>query len=217
MTKVEEIKCQAVRLMAEKSFDAMSLRQLAEAVHLHPGSIYTHYQSKVQLLRELCCDYQDDLLAMWLERRKRKPQGADEQLQSFITVYVGFYYARRAESRVFHLDMRRLPAGDRAAVDELRARYESELEVILSCGLEAGTFQLTDLRATRLAILALLQGICAAGCDAIALSEGQAFDACAAAIFRLVGARQSPPLRSRIKRSRDGLCSVALTVSSLAG
>lgn len=217
MSKVEEIKCQAIRLMAEKSFDAMSLRQLAEAVQLHPGSIYTHYQSKVQLLRELCCDYQDDLLAMWLERRKCKPQEADEQLLGFVTVYVGFYYARKAESRVFHLDMRCLPASERAVVDELKVRYESELELILSRGLVDGAFQLTDLRATRLAILALLQGICAAGCDAIALSEAQAFDVCAAAIFRLVGTRHSPPLRSRVKRGRGGLGGGPLVVSSLAG
>lgn len=190
MTKIEEIKVQAICLMAEKSFDAMSLRQLAKAVGLQPGSIYVHYQSKVQLLLELCCDYMEDLLSVWKELRKRRAQG-DEQLLSFVAIYVGFYYAREMESRIFHLDARCLPPRERAAVDELKGCYESELEAILRQGVESDVFQLTDLRVARLGILSLLQGICAAGCGASALSELQAFDVCAAAILRLVGSRCS--------------------------
>lgn len=200
MTKIEEIKIQAISLMAEKSFDAMSLRQLAKAVGLQPGSIYAHYQSKVQLLLELCCDYMDDLLTVWMELRKRRAQGVDEQLLSFVAIYVGFYYAREVESRIFHLDVRCLPLREKAAVDELRGCYESELEAILRQGIESGAFQLTDLRVARLGVISLLQGICAAGCGASALSELQAFDACAAAILRLVGSRCDPSLSSYANR-----------------
>ncbi len=53
MAKAEEIKSRAIRLMAEKGYGAVSLRQLADAAGLQPGSFYAHYRSKAQLLRKI--------------------------------------------------------------------------------------------------------------------------------------------------------------------
>lgn len=186
MTTVEEIKHQAIQLMAERSFDGVSVRQLAEAVGIRPGSIYAHYQSKHQLLLDLFCDYQEDLLSAWMEQgRYRDPQKA---LLSFVAVYVHFYLARAPESRIVQLDFRSLDPQGKAVVCNLKAQYEAELEAILSKGASAGVFRLTDAGAARLEILSLVQGICSAQCESPVGDPSAVFDVCAAAALRLVGA-----------------------------
>lgn len=201
MTRVEEIKSQAVRLIADKGFEAMSLRQLAEAVGLRPGSLYTHYRSKAQLLSELFCDYLEDLLCVWGGRRGLWLSGPKERLLGFVAVYVGFYCARGAESRIVHLDFRSLDAQGKAAVELLKRQYEGELEAILRQGMRDGSFDLADLRMARLGILSLLQGLCAEGC-ASSVSGSTIFEACAVSILRLVGAHH----RSLSKVNADDWC-----------
>ncbi|MCY1262355.1 hypothetical protein D9M68_109980 [compost metagenome] len=183
MSRVEEIKSRAIQLMAERSFDGVSLRQLAEAVGIQPGSIYTHYPSKGQLLRELCCDYQEDLLAAWREQRRRgDPRKA---LADFVAVYVRFHLARGDESRVAQLDFRCLDAQGKQLVAGLRAQYEEELEAILRQGLAAGVFRLVDVGVARLGILALLQGVCAVRGESAA---AEVVRICVEAALRLAGA-----------------------------
>ncbi|AOE86794.1 TetR/AcrR family transcriptional regulator [Pseudomonas sp. TCU-HL1] len=186
MTKVEEIKHQAILLMAEKSFDGVSLRQLANAVGIQPGSIYTHYQNKHQLLLELFCDYQEDLLSAWMEQgRYLDPQKA---LLDFVAVYVRFHLARAPESRIVQLDFRSLDPQGRAVVGKLKMQYESELEAILRKGVSVGAFRLADAGAVRLGILSLLQGICSAQCESTIGDASRVVDVCVVAALRLVGA-----------------------------
>ena len=184
MHKSEEIKAQAVRLMAERGFEALSLRQLAAAAGLRPGSIYTHYQSKAQLLREVCCDYLEDLLATWQERRQRRGQGVRQQLLAFVAVNISFARARPQESRIVRLDARSLDEAGGVLVDELRRQHEVELESILCRGVQEGVFHMADVQVASLGVLYLLQGFAAAA----GVSEAQASAACADSVLRLVGA-----------------------------
>src|SRR6218665_2311033 len=181
MSKVEEVKRQALRLMADKGFEAMSLRQLAAALGARSGSVYTHYQSKTQLLLDVHCDYLEDLLSVWLEQRHQLLDSAS-LLQRFVTVYVRFHYAHPSESRIVQLDHRSLDEAGRQQVDELNTQYHAELDSLLQRGEQRGVFRFADLRGTRLAILAVLQGVCAAG-----LSESLALEVCLDNVHSLVG------------------------------
>jgi AcrR family transcriptional regulator len=199
MSRVDEIKRQAVRLIADKGFEAMSLRQLAAAVGMQSGSIYTHYQSKGQLLLDLYCDYLEDLMSVWLERRTRHRHGMQKKLLSFVAVYVGFCHTRVEESRIVQLDFRSLDEQGKAQVSALRAQYEAELESILRQGMLAGVFQFCDLQVLQLAILSVMQGFCAVGCAAGPGAEARTFDACAAIILRLVGAERLMQFKSAVQ------------------
>lgn len=183
MSRIEEIKKRAIQLMAERSFDGVSLRQLAEAVGIQPGSIYAHYPSKGQLLRDLCCDYQEDLLSTWQERRRcHDPRKA---LVDFVSVYVRFHLARAAESRVVQFDSRCLEVRDKALVNGVRAQYEDELERILRQGMGRGLFRLSDVGAARLNIFSVLQGACMVHGER---TVGEVLQVCVDAALRLVGA-----------------------------
>lgn len=210
MHKSEEIKTQAVRLMAERGFEALSLRQLAAAVGVRPGSIYAHYKNKAQLLSEVCCDYLEDLLATWQERRQWRGQGARQQLLAFVAVHIAFARARPLESRILRLDVRSLDEADGALVDELRLQYEAELKSILCRGMQEGVFHMADVQVASFGVLYLLQGFAAA----TGMAEAQASAACADSVLRVVGARVSAQLgsalaRSSERRAADG-CAAAL-------
>jgi len=187
MHKSEEIKAQAVSLMAERGFEAISLRQLAAAVGVRPGSIYTHYQSKAELLCEVCCDYLEDLLATWQERRKRRRQGARQQLLAFVAVHITFARAHPQESRIVRLDTRSLDEADKALVDELRRQYEAELESILSRGKQENVFQMADVQIAKLGVLYLLQGFAAEDGGVAGMTEARAIASCTASVLQVVG------------------------------
>ncbi|MEK1940277.1 MAG: TetR/AcrR family transcriptional regulator [Pseudomonas sp.] len=182
MSKVEEVKRQAIRLMADKGFEAMSLRQLATALGVRSGSVYTHYRSKGQLLVDVHCDYLEDLLSQWMEQRHQLFDSV-QMLRRFVSVYVNFHYARPAESRIVQLDFRSLEGEGRTQVCELKAQYEAELEAILQTGEQRGVFQFADLYGTRLAIFCVLQGICA---DQV-WPESRALEVCLSSVTSLAG------------------------------
>jgi len=182
MSKVEEIKRQAVRLMADKGFEAMSLRQLAAALGVHSGSVYHHYESKGQLLLDVHCEFLENLLSTWLEQRHKRFDSV-RMLQRFVSVYVSFHYARRAESRIVQLDFRSLDEAGRAQVSELRTQYDAELKTILQTGEQRGVFQFADLQNTHLAMFCVMQGVCAGE----TLPEVRALEVCLSSISRLAG------------------------------
>ncbi|SEE40665.1 TetR/AcrR family transcriptional regulator [Pseudomonas migulae] len=190
MSKVEEVKRQAVRLMAVKGFEAMSLRQLAAALGVRPGSVYSHYESKGQLLLDVHCEFLEDLLSTWLEQRQKHFDSV-RMLQRFVSVYVSFHYAKRAESRIVQLDFRSLDEAGRVQVGELRAQYDAELKMILQTGEQQGVFQFADLHDTHLALFCVMQGVCASETP-----EARALEVCLSSISRLVGI--PPQSRSRL-------------------
>ena len=59
-----EIRAAAVRVFAEKGFDTATMRDIADAVGTRPGSLYHHFRSKDELLRELLYDYFEQGLQM---------------------------------------------------------------------------------------------------------------------------------------------------------
>lgn len=212
MSKLEEVKRQAVRLMAHKGFEAMSLRQLAAALGVRPGSVYTHYRSKGQLLVDVHCDFLEDLLSTWLEQRHQLIDSV-QMLQRFVSVYVSFHYARPAESRVVQLDFRSLDSEGRTQVCELIAQYEAELEAILRTGEQRGVFQFADLYGTRLAIFCVLQGVCA---DEL-WPEARALDVCLRSVFSLAGLVLPSKTRHHGDLRVDGRVAAALLEARPAG
>lgn len=131
MTRTEAIRNHAVRMIASDGFQGMSLRALASACGLQPGSIYTHFRSKQQLLAEVLVEYLEDLLQEW-RARKRVVRSPTRQLQAFIDVYVAFQSTRADEQRILQWDLRSLAPVERAEVTRLMEQYRGEFMAIVS-------------------------------------------------------------------------------------
>ena len=57
------------------------------------------------------------------------------------------------------MELRNLTPANFAAIEDLRRRYERELETILRSGHDQGVFHVPDTKITTLAIIAMLTGV----------------------------------------------------------
>jgi AcrR family transcriptional regulator len=158
MSRTETIKAQAVRMIASDGFEGMSLRALAGACGLQPGSIYAHYSSKQQLLVEVLIEYLEDLLHEWrLQSSSRR--SPVRQIQVFIEVYVRFQSVRLDEQRILQWDRRSLESDARQRVQSLMDEYRDELVLILRAGHEKGLLFIEDVVTSARLFVGLMVGM----------------------------------------------------------
>jgi TetR/AcrR family transcriptional regulator, cholesterol catabolism regulator len=76
-TRREEILRIAGALFARKGFTATSIRDIAEEAGILPGSLYSHFDSKEAIAREILTGYYVDLLDRYRALVKQQHQEAD--------------------------------------------------------------------------------------------------------------------------------------------
>lgn len=154
----EAIRKAAIALIAERGFEAMTLRGLAERVGVQPGSIYRYFPSKGQMLVELLVEHLRFLLDQW---QRECPRNADPvvQLRAFVDFHVRSHTMRRQEVFVANMELRSLAPADYRRVVALRRRYEDILTGVLNAGIDAGVFRVPDARIATFAVLAMLTGV----------------------------------------------------------
>lgn len=158
MSRTETIRAHAVRMIARDGFEGMSLRALASACGLQPGSIYTHYRSKQQLLVEVMLVYLEDLLHDWRAHLSAR-RSPIRRLQAFIEVYVRFQSARRDEQRILQWDWRSLEFEARHRVESLMDEYRDELALILRAGQDKGVLFTEDVVTSARLFIGLMVGV----------------------------------------------------------
>ncbi|MDT3679153.1 MAG: TetR/AcrR family transcriptional regulator [Burkholderiaceae bacterium] len=154
----EAIRQAAIALIAERGFEAMTLRELAGRVGLQPGSLYRYFPSKNRMLVELMLEHLQFLLDEW---QRVQPETADprERLCAFVDFHIRSHTLRRQEVFVANMELRSLAPADRRRVVALRRRYEDGLTGILRAGVEGGAFHVRDPRIAAFAVLAMLTGV----------------------------------------------------------
>src|SRR5690606_30353385 len=118
----EAIRQAAVALIAERGFEAMTLRELAGRVGVQPGSIYRYFPSKGRMLVELLTEHLQFLLERWeLER----PDAGDPvaRLRAFVDFHVRSHTLRRREVFVANMELRSLAPADYRRAGRPPRRY----------------------------------------------------------------------------------------------
>jgi len=152
------IRAAAVALIARQGYEAVSMRQLAEAVGVQAGALYRYFPNKQAMLASLMVDHMERLLGAW---RAARPAGADPvaRLDAFAGFHVRYHIDRRDEVFVNYMELRSLEPENRAAVVALRDAYERDLRTILQDGLDAGRFAPLDPALTSMGLIAMLTGV----------------------------------------------------------
>ena len=73
----EDILIAALNLFAEKGFDGVSVRDIAEEVGIRQSSLYKHYESKQDIFDNILIRMEEQYQRMTLE--VRAPQGAMQE------------------------------------------------------------------------------------------------------------------------------------------
>ncbi|HLT27184.1 MAG TPA: TetR/AcrR family transcriptional regulator [Zeimonas sp.] len=191
----EAIRQAAIALIAERGFEAMTLRELAERVGLQPGSLYRYFPSKNRMLVELMVEHLEFLLAGW---EREQPAGDDpyERLRAFVDFHIRSHTLRRREVFVANMELRSLSAPDRRRVVALRRRYEDVLTAILRAGVEGGAFHVPDPRIAAFAVLAMLTGVGTWFNDGGRLGKRELIDQYTRLVLQCVGAAPPPGPRA---------------------
>lgn len=151
-----EIVRAATTLFSKKGYEATSVRDIADAVHLKPGSLYAHIRSK------------EDLLAAIIERvteefydRARPALAADgrtpsERLRAFLAAHLTTIAENLPSATVFLHEWEGLDAERLAANRKKRVEYERLLVDLINEGVRAGEFRAVEPRLTAKAVLSVV-------------------------------------------------------------
>ncbi|WP_375780911.1 TetR/AcrR family transcriptional regulator [Bradyrhizobium sp. ma5] len=158
-TTLEAIRKAGVRLIFERGYEAMSLRQLAAEVGIQAGSLYNHISTKQDLLFDLVQEHINDLLRE-LDLALEGKADPVEKLRAFVAFHVSYHMTRKREVFIANSELRSLEAKNYDAVVALRGAYEQRLAQILTDGVSEGVFEVGDIQVATFAIIALLTGLC---------------------------------------------------------
>lgn len=142
-----------VRLFGQQGYTGTSMRDIAKAVGVLPGSLYAHIDSKETLLLEIVDQGINGFLSA-VEPIVDLPLSADERLRRAIRAHVEVVADNPELSLVVFHQWRFLGGPNLAAAIEKRRRYERAFVRIFESGVEAGLFEKTLNK--RIAILTIL-------------------------------------------------------------
>lgn len=151
------VRAAAERLIAQKGYAALSMRQIAAEVGVQVGALYRYTPDKQSLLANLMFDHMSELLAAW-EALDTHPD-PHHRLETFTRFHIEYHLDRPDAVFIANMELRNLEADNFAKIERLRRRYEGSLETILTDGQVRGAFQITDTRLTTMAIIAMLTGV----------------------------------------------------------
>ncbi len=137
----DEIVAAARKLFAEQGYVSTSMRDIAEATGLLPGSLYTHFKSKAQLVEEVVAVFYRDLLAAQQEASSHSGTGAERfRLMLRATYEVCETYPE--ELTILHYDWKELSTLDEIAeVRDISVRTLVTWRKVIKDGVTDGTLR----------------------------------------------------------------------------
>ncbi len=158
-TSRDEIVAAAGRMFAEKGYHGTSMRDLGKEIGLLGSSLYSHIDSKEDLLVEVV----DEGARLFLESSDRAVEGgggAADQLQSLIAGHVDVVLDHLDVVRTYLNEARMLDHSHRERVLASRDSYERTFRTVIASGMAEGIFR-TDLdpKIAAIFILSVLNAI----------------------------------------------------------
>jgi AcrR family transcriptional regulator len=143
----------AVRLFGEKGYNATTMRDIAQAVGILPGSLYAHIDSKETLLIEIVETGIERFLA--IDRLlAASGESAETRMRTAICEHVKIVAENPERTLVVFHQWRFLSGPNRARAIAMRRRYAKAFMKIVSDGMASGDFNPElDPRITVFAIL----------------------------------------------------------------
>jgi AcrR family transcriptional regulator len=135
----DRIRDAAVRLFAERGFDATSVQEIVDAADVTKGALYHYFRSKDDLLYEIYHALIGEQLAH-LDRIIAAGDPPPDTLRAVIVDLVETTTARLAEAAVFAREMHRLAAEPMASLRAERRRYHAAVRDLIANGQAAGVF-----------------------------------------------------------------------------
>ena len=153
-----DVRDAALQLFARQGYAAVSMRQIAGEVGVQASALYNHFPTKQDLLASLMSSHMVALIAEW-EQHHREFANPAAALEGFVRFHIRYHAERADEVFISYMELRNLEGQNFRAVEKLRQDYERHLRAILEEGQAQGSFMITDIPVTAMAIIAMLTGV----------------------------------------------------------
>jgi len=152
----QKIEDAAVELFAERGFEAVSLREIAEHVGLQVGSLYNHISSKQDLYFDIINKVWIDLLAELHGTVAKQPTPVG-QIRYIVKTVVEYHHRKGQKFGLFLKTNRpHLSVAQQDIIQQHEQEYLSRMEAILRQGDEEGVFHVVSYKVTSHVIMAML-------------------------------------------------------------
>jgi AcrR family transcriptional regulator len=128
---------EAVQLFSRHGYGGTSIRELADAVGILPGSVYAHIDGKYDMLVQLV----EHAVDQYLQATANLSGTAEQQLRSLIEGHVDVIAANINLARVAFHQWRHVEGADRERIIGKRRTYEHRIRRIVDLGVETGEFR----------------------------------------------------------------------------
>lgn len=147
-----------IKLLFQRGFAAMNLRDLASEAGLKPGSLYNYFESKEQFLFLIVSSATEDIIED-VSAKVSPASNPKDKMDIFIKAHIEWFTLRRAEAFIGSMEMRSLSQENYKKFVEIRKRYERILINIIEEGIRAGQFRKLDPAVTAYSLIAMLSGV----------------------------------------------------------
>lgn len=154
-SRKDQIYAVAAHLFSRQGYHATSIREIARELQIEGGSLYSHIDSKQDLLYAIVLRASEQFRRA--AREVIETGGpAREQLRELMRRHVRIVANSTARAAVYFHEWRHLDAERQALIKRHRDEYEGYLREIIRGGMASAEFATTDERLAALQILSLL-------------------------------------------------------------
>ena len=151
----QNIRLTAQKLFRERGYAAVGMRELAKEVGIEAPSIYNHYKSKDDILREICFDIASQFFKAF-EAIDADEKSATKKLRAAIKGHISVIAGNLEASSVFFHEWMFLEEPNLAAFKKQRHEYELKFRDIIDKGTKKGDFKPMNIKLVTFTIFSAL-------------------------------------------------------------
>ncbi|MGV0833992.1 TetR/AcrR family transcriptional regulator [Mycolicibacterium thermoresistibile] len=153
-----EIVSGAARIFAMRGYANVGIRDIADAVGIRGASLYHHFESKEEILFEICLTVTREPVEENLPLLDLAGSPAD-RLAALVEAHVLHLRRRRVEHLVGEHERASLTPEHLAEIDRYRYYYHRRVRDVLVAGMRAGEFREMDAKIVALGLMDMLNGV----------------------------------------------------------
>ncbi len=154
----KQIISRAQKVVKDKGYAATSVRDIAKALNMEPASLYSHFNSKEDILAITCFDMADKF-ELAVKDVNDIYFNAEEKLRTAIRYHVELLTQNLDAAIIFIRDWRNLSGESFDKFIVKRNIYEEGIREIVQTGIDEGIFNETDKKFAALTILSSVNWI----------------------------------------------------------
>ena len=155
LTTRQNIRLTAQKLFLERGYAAVGMRELAKEVGIEAPSIYNHYKSKDDLLREICFDIAGEFFKAFATIDLNE-KSTTKKLRAAIKGHISVIANNLEASGVFFQEWMFLEEPHLAQFKKQRHEYELKFRDLIDKGIKKGDFKTMNLKLATFTIFSAL-------------------------------------------------------------